>query len=286
MDSTHTQDSKRSDGDRQGKIYWHEAFFKALQLELHDYIDVLTFVSEHQLSKEALIMDALIIKKEAGAHIGKNIGEVFRGHNIFEFKSETDSLSVWDYSKVLGYAMIYSAFERVPLIDITVSFVVTPKPAAVFKELAKTRGLTVDEAHRGIYYVSGEAFPVQIIEGKRLAAKENVFLKHLRSGLTTKDMRDVIGAYRKYGLPEKVDAYLNRLINANTAVAKEVMNMGEMMSEELVEVATRYMVKTGQMQRIAANMIKKGYALEEVAENIEMPLEWVQELAKETLVTV
>ena len=51
------------DNSKQDKIYWHEAFYAALQLELHDYKDALTFEDEHQLSKEALKMDVLIIKK-------------------------------------------------------------------------------------------------------------------------------------------------------------------------------------------------------------------------------
>jgi cytidylate kinase len=40
------------------------------------------------------------------------------------------------------------------------------------------------------------------------------------------------------------------------------------------------------MQKFALKMIKKGYALEEVADNLEMPLEWVQELAERELVAV
>ncbi|MCL1994676.1 MAG: hypothetical protein FWG63_00550, partial [Defluviitaleaceae bacterium] len=53
------------DNSKQDKIYWHDAFYAALQLELYDYKDVLTFEDEHQLSKEALKMDVLIIKKTA-----------------------------------------------------------------------------------------------------------------------------------------------------------------------------------------------------------------------------
>ena len=29
------------------KIYWHGAFFEAIQLELHQYLNALTFVYEH-----------------------------------------------------------------------------------------------------------------------------------------------------------------------------------------------------------------------------------------------
>ena len=77
---------------------------------------------ERLLSKEALKMDVLIIKKEKDVEIDKNIGKIFKGYNIFEYKSETDYLSVFDYNKVLGYALLYSSFEKVSLNDLTVSF--------------------------------------------------------------------------------------------------------------------------------------------------------------------
>jgi RNA recognition motif-containing protein len=180
--------------------------------------------------------------------------------------------------------MIYSAFERIALSDITVSFVIAPKPTRVFKELAKARGLAVEEAHRGIYYIKGDVFPIQIIESKRLTAKENIFLKNLRSGLTPKDIENVFDAYTKHRNIEKVNVYLNRLFSANIKVVEEVMNMYGM-SDELVEVITNYMVKTGKLQKIAINMLNKGYAVDEVADNLEMPIEWVQGVAEQTLVT-
>ena len=34
------------------KVFWHEAYFEALKLELHEYRDALSFVMEHQLSKD------------------------------------------------------------------------------------------------------------------------------------------------------------------------------------------------------------------------------------------
>ena len=42
-------------------VYWHSGFFAALQMELIDYIDVLQFTDEHELSKEALKIDVLVI---------------------------------------------------------------------------------------------------------------------------------------------------------------------------------------------------------------------------------
>ena len=121
----------------QTKIPWHEAFYEALQLELRLYKDYLQFENERLLSKEALRMDVLIIKKDANIKIDKNIGRIFKGHNIFEYKSETDYLSIHDYNKVLGYALIYSAFEKADTSDVTVSFAISKHPRELLKHLAR-----------------------------------------------------------------------------------------------------------------------------------------------------
>ena len=107
MDTAITQNIK-AENDMRDKIYWHDAFYAAMQLEFHDYKDALNFEDNHALSKEALEIDVLIIKKIADVEINKNIGRIFKDHNIFEYKSETDYLSIWDFNKVLGYAMLYS----------------------------------------------------------------------------------------------------------------------------------------------------------------------------------
>ena len=114
--------------DEHGKIYWHDAHHEALQLELHEYEDALEFKKEYQLSKEALRMDALVIKKIKNVKIDKNIGKIFRNHNVVEYKSELDNVDFWDFQKVLGYAYIYSSFEKVKMDDITISISLTIYP--------------------------------------------------------------------------------------------------------------------------------------------------------------
>jgi len=69
-----------------------------------------------------------VIKKKPGERIDKNIGRIFKTHNIFEFKSETDSLTERDYNKVIAYALLYSSFTPASVADITVSFTVTIHP--------------------------------------------------------------------------------------------------------------------------------------------------------------
>ena len=64
------------------KIQWHTAFQQALKAELTEYRDSLDFIEEYRLTTEPLRIDTLIIKKPPGVYIDKNIGRIFRGHNI------------------------------------------------------------------------------------------------------------------------------------------------------------------------------------------------------------
>ena len=179
------------------KVFWHETLFEALQLEFYRYQDSLEFEDEYPLSKEALIMDVLVIKKKPGERINKNIGKIFRNYNIFEFKSETDSLSERDYNKVVAYALLYSSFTPVPVSDITVSFTVTVHPRELLKYLENERGFTVRTVDDGVYYVEGDTFPIQILESKLLPPEENLFLRNLRSNLSADDVAKMAEAYRK-----------------------------------------------------------------------------------------
>ena len=80
------------------KLQWHPAFGAALRITLQ--------------------MDILIIKKLKDVPIRKTIGRIFRKHNIIEYKSPGDSLSINDFYKVYGYACIYqSNTDRIKEID-------------------------------------------------------------------------------------------------------------------------------------------------------------------------
>ena len=197
------------------KVFWHEAFFEALQLEFHRYQDSLEFEDEYPLSKEALIMDVLVIKKKPGERIDKNIGRIFRTYNVFEFKSETDSLIERDYNKVVAYALLYSSFTPAPVSELTVSFAVTVHPRELMKYLESVRGFAVRMAEPGIYCVEGDTFPVQILESKLLPSDENLFLRNLRSNLSVEDAAKTTEAYKELKLFEKKNVYLDRLMQAN-----------------------------------------------------------------------
>ena len=94
MDETNNPQENAEQEMNHDKVYWHDAHFAALQLELHEYADALSFEETHPLSEEALEIDVVVIKKEKNITIDKNIGKIFKVHNIVEFKSEKDNLSI------------------------------------------------------------------------------------------------------------------------------------------------------------------------------------------------
>ena len=64
------------------KLQWHPAFGAALRITLQDEMKYLEVYEEYLLSKKPLQMDILIIKKLKDVPIRKDIGRIFRKHNI------------------------------------------------------------------------------------------------------------------------------------------------------------------------------------------------------------
>ena len=56
---------------------WHPAFYAAVQVELEEEKELLTFTNEYQLGTKPREVDVLIIKKEADTPLHKNIGKIF-----------------------------------------------------------------------------------------------------------------------------------------------------------------------------------------------------------------
>ena len=268
--------------EERGKIYWHGAFYEALQLELHQYKEWLTFDDEYRLSEEALRMDVLVVKKNKEVQIEKNIGRIFKRHNIFEYKSETDNFSLWDYNKVLGYAFMYSSFEKVPMSDITISIALTIFPRELIRILENERGFSVQKLDNGIHYIDGDVVPIQILESKNLPAEENLFLRNLRSNLSGEDMLKTLQLYKERKPLSEKDVFLDRLLKANPGAFEEAMDMSEAVKEIFLEGAEKngWLVERDieNLKAIAKRMLLRGYSAEEVAETTELAISVVKNL--------
>ena len=206
-------------------IIWHPAFVEAITLELEDYGDSLEFYPEFQLTSEPLRIDCVVIKKTADVVIKKNIAAIFREVNLLEYKSPDDYVSVNDFYKVYGYACLYSSFEKVPVTSVTVSFVESRHPRELLAHLQETLGYTVVEKSPGIYTVSGDILPIQIIDSRQLSPEENLWLKGLRNKLDPMEVQRVLVEISLQGKAARMGAYLDAIARANYLAVEEAMKM-------------------------------------------------------------
>ena len=218
------------------RIAWHPAFYEAIQLEFESYWDCVEFVMEQPLTAEPLQIDVIIIKKKKDVVIDKAIAAIFRGHNLCEFKSHTDSLSEDDFYKVYAYACLYKGLKKVDITDITISFVGAKYPEKVVKHLEAVKGYKIKERASGIYEVEGgvDKIPVQFIKTNKLSEEDSGYLRLLSDGLNREAVSYVMD---EVGKPHKVKmrALLNAILRANTERFKEVMAMGGKTLEEVLE---------------------------------------------------
>ena len=92
--------------------------------------NLLLFENEHQLGTKPKEIDVLIVKKERDVSIRKNIGRIFRTHNIVEYKSPKDYLSVDDF-----YKADTAQADSIAIHDITITFVCHRYPRSLMRHL-------------------------------------------------------------------------------------------------------------------------------------------------------
>jgi hypothetical protein len=213
--------------DKDTHIAWHPAFYQAIQAELLQYKDILHYEFEYQLTAEPLRMDILIIKKEKDVVIEKNIAAIFKKSNIVEYKSPDDYVSIDDFYKVYGYACLYAALKSVPVTDLTITFMESRYPQDLIKHLAEIRSYRVEEKWPGIYIVSGDIIPIQIIDSKRLSADDNIWLRDLNNKIDGTDINRLSLEIKRQGLAPQMGAYLYAVYLANWPKLEEAIKMSD-----------------------------------------------------------
>ena len=226
----------QQDSDKEKLLQWHPAFFASIQIELAEEADKLTFEREHPLATKPMLIDVVIIKKNTQDRIRKNIGRIFRQHNIVEYKSPEDYLSIDDFYKVYGYTCFYKSSAKkqnsIPAEELTITFVCKTYPREVMKHLESKRGLSVYEADKGIYYLEGDIFPIQLIVTSRLSPENNLWLNSLTNDLKGVSIIEKISnEYRKHKRDELYKSVMNIIVRANNEQFKEATNMCEALLE-------------------------------------------------------
>ncbi len=225
------------------KLQWHPAFAAALEMELWANKDDLEFEREHNLNRKPLLIDCLVIKKKKDVVIRNEIGKLFRKHNIIEYKSAKDSLSIDDVAKTQGYAHLYKAYgESVNAIkfdEVSVTLIRESKPTGLFKYFEENSYI-VSNPYKGIYYIkSGLKFPTQIIVGKELTHKNHEWFNLLSDKVTKQEMARAIEYSRNIrnkNERELIDAIFEVSALANRNIVEELKMGDEDMCQALMEI--------------------------------------------------
>lgn len=225
-------------------LQWHPAFCAGVQIELAEAGADLTFIREYQLGRKPKQVDLLVIKKEGTQRIRKNIGRIFRRHNIVEYKSPKDSLNVDDFYKVYGYACFYKSdvktAESVDMEELTITFACHRYPEKLFRHLREKRKFRIQKVEEGIYYIIGDYLPIQILLLNRLPEEENLWLRNLTDHLSGEEQAEkLVKEYWEHKDNTLYQAVMDIIIRANRKQFEEAKNMcdalRELFAEELKE---------------------------------------------------
>lgn len=275
-------------------IQWHPAFQASFQIEFEAEAEKLTFEPEHLLSKKPMQMDELIIKVAENEAIHKNIGRIFRRYNIIEYKSPDDNLTINDFYKVYGYCCFYQSDTdkicEIPPEELTITFICNHFPRKMVQHLKEFRRLDISHVEAGIYYITGDAFPMQLLVTKELDSKENLWLQSLRNNMSEpEEIKTLLKEYEAKKSSKLYQAAMEVITRANWDAVKEVKEtmceaLKELMAEEFQEqeeLVTKRVTEqvTEQVTEEFIRTLSKNITdVDKLAELLNLPVEQVNEV--------
>ena len=290
----------------QRALQWHPAFFAGIQIELEEEREYLTFENEHQLGTKPKEIDVLIIKKDSGVTIRKNIGRIFRKHNLVEYKSPEDYLSIDDFYKVYGYACFYKsdtcAVDEIKSEEITITFVTSGYPHKVIRHLETVLHIQMRKKENAIYYAEGAFFPIQFLVTSKLTDEINFWLHHLTNRLKDSDeARKLLHRYEPHQESNLHKSVMDIIVRANQEMFREEEKtmcdalmeiMQEKFKDELEEREHiginkgkdiginigKDLGKNEKLQEQICKKIQKGKSVEQIAEELEESVESVSKM--------
>ena len=264
----------------ESRIQWHPAFYAATKLELHDNIDELEFYPEYNLCKKPLQADLLIIEKNGKTQIRNAIGHIFRRHNIVEYKSPGDGMTVDDFYKCVAYACLYkSTGESVNAVagdELSVTMIRESYPKSMLREL-KRLGISFKRYKSGIYYSQNFFIPAQIVVTQELAADEHRSLRILSRNADENDVKGFIKETLNYvtqGEKADVQAVLKVSGTANYDLYEKIRSESSMRSF-LDEIKNEG--RTEALEQTAKNLFNAGMAIDKIAQMVDTSVNVVEE---------
>lgn len=265
---------------KENMLQWHPAFFAGIQIEFAEEAEHLIFENEHTLSTKPMQIDVLVIKKNTKKRLQKNIGRIFRGHNIIEYKSPDDRLNVDDFYKVYGYVCFYKSdtgkSDEIRVDDLTVTFVCYHYPRKLVQHLKMIRHFSIEKKNEGICYILGDIIPIQLIVVPKLSEKNNLWLHSLTNNLETNQSAEkLICAYSNHRNNHLYESVMSLIVRSNREIFQEVNVMCDALQEVLTELMKDKLEEREQkgselqLLSLIRKKIEKGKSLSVIAEELE-----------------
>lgn len=272
---------------RKEVIDWHTGFYSATKIEFAEESEKLRIEREHLLSKQPVRIDLLIEKLGKDTVIHKNIGQIFRRYNIIEYKSPEDNLTVDDFYKVYAYVCLFiSDTGKTGEIDpeeVTITFVCNHFPKKMLKNIQQTRKMQIIKREEGIYDLSGDAIPMQLLVTKQLTKEKNYWLQSLRSNIKdTAEIREILNRYQEHRNDSLYKSVMNVIVNANWKKIEEVEKMCEalerMFEPRLQEIAQKIKAEAkAEARQEVKEEVKEEARQEAKQRSIQLLIEIMQE---------
>ena len=279
-------------GNKEQRKQWHMGFYGAMELEFRENRNSLEFYREYQLSKKPLEMDMLIVRKNRDVLLKNKIGEIFRKHNIIEYKSPNDVLGIDQFYKGIAYVCLYKSLgqkaDEISASELTLTFIRERYPSKLIGQL-RSMNCEIIECSPGIYSVANNLlFPVQIVVTSQLETEGHLSLKVLSDRIDRECAKLFLRKMRRLQEPgdrDNVDAVLQISVSANKRLYDEIKEdnrmcdaLRELMKDEIEEEKSKAIAEgraegraEGKLDSIKALMKNLKISAEQAMEYIGIP---------------
>ena len=147
----------------------YDALFKEVMTELFNQLHI-PITTEQEVSRKPRTIDVVITctPEDIEKARRETAFYFFSKNNIIGFKSLADSLTIWEYYKILGRAYLYIAENKLAASDIVICAVCSSKPRKVLHESQNVVEFTMEKPW---HYVSNEKIPFHVVIIRELEIK-------------------------------------------------------------------------------------------------------------------
>ena len=159
-------------------------------------------------------------------------------------------MGIDDFYKVYGYACFYksdtSKENLIKMEEITISFACKSFPRKLLRHLENTLKYEIVKVDKGLYYIKGAMFPMQLMLTSKLSKKSNFWLRNLTNDLKEEnDVVELATEYEKNRNNVLYKAMMDVIVRANKELFEEVKEkdmceaIRELFHDEIEEVTKK-----------------------------------------------